>query len=197
MTDREALVRELARDLDGHFEELVLDYQDTLYRFALRLTNCAADAEDVTQDAFVRAYTWLKGHPPEPDFQLRPWLYRVTLNVIRNRVRRKTPDKAPLEAAGTVATREHGPPAVAEQLETRAELAAQLASLPLRYREAVVLRHVEDLAYEDIATALGRPTGTVKSDVHRGLALLRLALEREGYGEHDGTRDRAGALASR
>ncbi|HEY8691860.1 MAG TPA: RNA polymerase sigma factor, partial [Chloroflexota bacterium] len=68
------------------------------------------------------------------------------------------------------------PAAIAERTETRADLERVLARLPRRYREAVVLRHVEDLSYPEMAAVLRRPEGTIKSDVHRGLGLLRAAL---------------------
>jgi len=173
----------LARDVDGSFEQLVLEYRDQLYRFALRLTGCPAEAEDAAQDAFVRAYSWLKSHAVDGTFQLRPWLYRITLNVVRNRLRRRQVPRAPLEAAGTQASQDGPSPAAsAERSETRRELTAALAALPQRYREAVLLRHVEDLSYPEAAAVLARPVGTVKSDVHRGLAQLRAALQDQRIG---------------
>jgi RNA polymerase sigma-70 factor (ECF subfamily) len=169
------LQERLAANPDGAFEDVVLEYQDALYRFALRLTNCPQEAEDAAQDAFVRAYSWGAGGRPYPD-QLGPWLYRIALNVVRNRVRRKRHPVTALEHASEVAAADPSPPLLVEQGETRAELAGRLAALPLRYREAVVLRHVEELGYDEIASATGRAVGTVKSDVPRGLALLRAAM---------------------
>ncbi len=162
-------------DIKTDFPRLVDEYQDALYRFGLRLCGNSQDAEEIAQEAFVRAYRWLAGHRPEEGFQMRPWLYRVALNVFRNRVRKPALATIAVDAANVVAGAEE-PDLAAEAAETRQELAEKLAELPLRYREAIVLRHIEDLSYPDIAAVLKRPEGTIKSDVHRGLALLREAL---------------------
>lgn len=168
----------LSGDLDRSFPEIVNGYQDRLYRFGLRLTGNPQDAEEIAQEAFVRAYKWLRNHCPlNEDFRLQPWLYRVTLNVFRNRARRPSPSTLELEHASALAEADgKAPYLLAEQQETRAELASVLARLPLRYREAVVLRHIEELSYAEIGSVLSRPEGSVKSDVHRGLGMLRSAL---------------------
>src|SRR5262252_8133347 len=81
----------LAADLDGPFERLVPEYQDRLFGFALRLTRSREDAEEIAQDAFVRAYRAMKSYPAERvrSLALRAWLYRITLNVARNHRRRR------------------------------------------------------------------------------------------------------------
>src|SRR6266567_844722 len=90
MIDEQSLSAHLAADLEGHFEHLVRTYQGRLYSFALRLTGSRQDAEESTQDAFVRAYRALQGYAEERRraLRIRPWLYQITLNVVRNRVRR-------------------------------------------------------------------------------------------------------------
>ena len=91
MVQDEALRGRLAEDLDGAFEDLVRAYQDRLFSFALRLTSRREDAEEIAQDAFVRAYRALGTYPAERirGMALRAWLYQVTLNVTRNRLRGK------------------------------------------------------------------------------------------------------------
>ena len=181
--DRDPLADHLAVDLDGCFEELVLTYQGRLYSFALRMTGNREDAEEVAQDAFVRAYRALVGYDEERvrALALRPWLYQITLNVARNRLRRRRPRLLPLESSDGAGPEPEDdertrPEVVAARREGDAELGALVAALPTRYRAAVVLRHVEGLSYDEAATALGRPVGTVKSNVHRGLRLLREAM---------------------
>jgi RNA polymerase sigma-70 factor (ECF subfamily) len=179
----EELAAGLADDLDGHVERLVLCYQNRLYAFALRLTGSAQDAEEIAQDAFVQAYRALARYPREQvrTLALRPWLYRIALNVTRNRVRGGRVRIEPLAEEGyaePAADEAERPETWLERVERRDNLAALVAALPERYRVAVVLRHVSGLGYREMAQALGQPEGTIKSNVHRGLALLRKALER-------------------
>ena len=174
----------LARDLDGSFEELVLSHQRLVFGLALRVVGDRGDAEEVAQDTFERAYHALAGYPAErvAAMRLRPWLARIALNLARNRLRRRPPparsledgDGQPLAVAAPAAAE---PAQVAERGLERALLAELLAGLPRAYREAVVLRHVEGLPYAEVAEVLGRPVGTVKTHVHRGVRQLRERLE--------------------
>jgi RNA polymerase sigma-70 factor (ECF subfamily) len=164
-----------------------LAYQDRLYAFALRLSGSPPDAEEIAQDAFVRAYEALRSYAAQRvrDMALRPWLYQITLNVFRNRVRgRHVPlvaltqadDEQVIDPADDPQAR---PDALLQQGECQRRLGALLGALPERYRTAVVLRHVQSLAYGEIAAVLNQPIGTVKANVHRGLRLLREALDKQ------------------
>src|ERR1700687_637649 len=184
MIDEQSLSAHLAIDLDRHFEHLVRTYQDRLYSFALRLTGSRQDAEESTQDACVRPYRALEHYPEDRRraLRLRPWLYQITLNVVRNRVRRPQLVAVSVDGPlghGLAARGDEHPERVAVQAETQAHLANAIARLPKRYATALVLRHVQGLSYAEAADVLDQPVGTVKSDVHRGLRLLRLALEPE------------------
>jgi RNA polymerase sigma-70 factor (ECF subfamily) len=176
----------LAADLDSCFERLVLMFQNRLYGFALRLTHSPQDAEEIAQDAFVRAYHALTGYAPERilTLALRPWLYQITLNVFRNRVRSRQLAVVPLDEIGEGGDHEFAddderPDAALERAEREHELSALVAALPDRYRAAVVLRHIEGLGYGDLAEVLSQPVGTIKANVHRGTRLLRAALEQQ------------------
>lgn len=184
----EHLTAALAVDLDGTFEALVQAYQDRLYAFALRLTGSPRDAEEIAQDALVRAYRALRRYPPDriAALRLRAWLFQVTVNVARNRARTRRPSEVPLisqdgthdlAADPADADEARQPEQAAERHDEQERLAAIVAGLPERYRAAVVLRHVQGLSYGEIAAALGQPAGTVKSNVHRGVAYLRAALD--------------------
>ncbi|MEX2011918.1 MAG: sigma-70 family RNA polymerase sigma factor [Chloroflexota bacterium] len=183
------LLADLATDLDGNFERLVLSHQDRLYTIALRLLGDPRDAEEVAQDAFVRAYRALASYEPMRirELRLRPWLATIAINVCRNRARRRTLQLVSLEAPARRQLDDGGPGAVATSLadptggpleatvrrDSAHHWAALLASLPALYRAPIVLRHVDGLSYEEMSSVLGRPEGTLKAQVHRGLALLR------------------------
>jgi RNA polymerase sigma-70 factor (ECF subfamily) len=185
-TDDAALAAALASDLDAAFESVVRCHADRLYSIALRLTGDPRDAEEVAQDVFVRAYRAIDGYDPERvrRLQLRPWLAAIAVNLARNRRRRITDRQPPAALStvlgGSVEPREPsvtGPEAVASIRSDRDRWTKLLGQLPERYRAPIVLRHVDDLSYAEMAEALGRPEGTLKAQVHRGLALLRAAWE--------------------
>lgn len=181
MRDDSRLTAALADDLAGNFERAVLTFQDRLYAFALRLIGSGPDAEEITQDALVRAYRALEGYSPERRraLALRPWLYRIALNVSRNHVRRRRLVTVPLDGDRPEPATDAGsrPAAVLEHAERARDLARLVERLPERYRAAVILRHVEGLRYGEIAAILGQPVGTAKANVHRGLAWLRRGLD--------------------
>lgn len=180
----EDLNSRLAMDIDGSFEELVRALQNRVYAVALRLSGSAQDAEEITQDTFVKAYRALCGYPVQRvrDLALRSWLYQIELNIFRNRLRRRRLRLVQLdkdgEALSTKVAAADGerPERLFERAEEWDELSALVAKLPQRYRAAVVLRHVEGLPYAELAVILGQPVGTVKANVHRGVQLLRTAL---------------------
>ncbi len=178
----EALPAALAADRDAAFPHLVRALIDGIYSGALRLTGSPADAEDLTQEAFLRAYRALGGYPAERirELRLREWVWTIAANLCRNRARarQRRPEEA-LPGEAPFADPAPGPEAEAIASAGSEALAAHLARLPWAQRSAVVLRHVTGLSYAEAAAALGRPVGTVKADVHRGLQQLRVALEEE------------------
>ena len=180
------LVARLSADLDGSFGALVAAHQDRLYTIALRLLGDHRDAEEVAQDALVRAYRAMSGYDAARirALRLRPWLASIAVNLSRNR-RRRLDDRTPpfqlepiLDAGGDAGFPDGGagPHDRAARRETIRTLAAALAELPPGPRAAVVLRHVDGLSVAETAAALDRPEGTVKAQVSRGLAALRLQL---------------------
>lgn len=167
---------------------LIDHHQDLVYGMSRRMSASTADAEDLAQDTFVRAYRALRGYDHEriQALHLRGWLAQICLNLARNRARAakaaagSAAGPSPLEEAAEVRDVEHAQPErIAERREATQRWARLLGDVPERYRSAVALRHVEGLSYPELATALHRPLNTVKSDVHRGVALLRAAYERD------------------
>ncbi len=188
MDEEHSLLTHLARDLDGAFEALVVAQQDRLFTIALRVLGDRGAAEEAAQDALVRAYRALGSYDTARilDLRLRPWLATIVLNLCRTRAARRANRGAPplsLDADGSpvpepiASDTGTSPAAVMDRHAERETWAGLLAALPPAYRAAVVLRHVDGLSYPELATALGRPEGTVKAQVHRGLALLRTAYE--------------------
>jgi RNA polymerase sigma-70 factor, ECF subfamily len=181
-----ALANRLARNVDAAFPALVAAHQDRLFTIALRLLGDRRDAEEVAQDALVRAYRAMRGYPHEriAALRLRPWLASITVNLSRNR-RRRHDDRQPpgalepmLDAGFDPPSDNRGAPAAAaDRRETQRELAAVLLRLTPAVRTALVLRHVDGLSVAEVAEALDRPEGTVKAQVHRGLRELRVLLE--------------------
>ena len=171
----------LAADLDDAFPALVRLHQDAVFATALRLTGNWHDAEEVAQEAFLRAHRNLVGWPPERVRELRPraWLCTIAVNLARNRARdagRRPAAGDGLDEAATAASGADGPEALALRGDDRRLLAEALHRLPAAQREAVVLRHVAGLPYAEIAEALGTPVGTVKAHVHRGIRVLASLL---------------------
>jgi RNA polymerase sigma-70 factor, ECF subfamily len=175
----DALVERLAADLDGAFEALVDAHGGRLFSIALRVLGDRSDAEEAAQDAFVRAYRALGGYEVERirTLRLRPWLATIVVNVCRNRIRGHRVQTVELVFDPGAE------PAVdpLNRRDARAAWAGLLGTLPPAQRTAIVLRHVDGLSYTEMAEALARPEGTLKAQVHRGLATLRdayLAAER-------------------
>jgi RNA polymerase sigma-70 factor (ECF subfamily) len=173
----------LADDLPGAFQRLVVSYQDRLFSFALRMAGSREDAEEIVQEAFVRAYRALERYDRARirALALRPWLYQITLNLARNRARRRQPRLVSMDGLESPDAPGGGGPGLQAPdaltaWEQRAHIIAALGVLPRPYRTAVVLRHVEGLPYAEIARVLRQPVGTVKANVHRGVRLLRARL---------------------
>jgi RNA polymerase sigma-70 factor (ECF subfamily) len=189
MTQRQTeLPALLATDLNGYFGQLVLDYQQRLYTFALRQTGSVQDAEDIVQEALLRAYYALGDYPAERvrTLKLQPWLYKIALHVYYNRIRQLKLQVTTLNVVEDSSLLDieddwRGQPDMAfEDAERVRELESLLTTLPEQYRVAVSLFYFAELSYREIADLLNQPMGTVKSNLHRGVRLLREALAKQG-----------------
>jgi RNA polymerase sigma-70 factor (ECF subfamily) len=148
--------------------ELVERHYVELYRYAFSVLHDERSAEDAVQDAFERALGALGRYPEERlrAMRLRPWMYRITLNVARNRLRRRREEPVGELSAEVGAGGD-------ENREDIMDVLAALGRLPDRQRVAVTLRYLQDLPYAEISGVTGWPEGTVKTLVRRGLARLR------------------------
>lgn len=167
--------QQIARDLDAAFPHLVREYQHRIYSGVLRLVPTPADAEDITQETFIRAYRALADYPPERirDLNLTGWIWTIALNLCRNAARTKSRRPRTVELDRDALFGGPGPEALALEADENRRWSRLLAGLSTAQRNAVVLRHVVGLTYREIAEAVQRPEGTVKADVHRGLSKLQ------------------------
>lgn len=175
------LTRRLAGNLDRAFPDLVSEMHSLVFNGIRRWLPTRQDAEDVTQEVFVRAYRALQGYTEERirELRLRPWLFTIALNLCRNhsRTRSRRPRQVILDGADPVAVEEVEGDAVAALAVDEWRRRLDMLSVP--QRDSIVLRHVVGLSYREIADVLGRPSGTIKSDIHRGLDRLRSILATE------------------
>lgn len=158
------------------WEQIVTDHSARVYRLAYRLTGNRHDAEDLTQEVFVRVFRSLENYRPGT---FEGWLHRITTNLFLDQVRRKQKirfDALADDFGDRVAGREPGPERAFEQTNLDYDIQAALDQLPPQFRAAVVLCDIEGLSYEEIADVLNVKLGTVRSRIHRGRAMLREAL---------------------
>ncbi|WP_151526122.1 RNA polymerase sigma factor SigE [Serinicoccus kebangsaanensis] len=160
------------------WEEIVREHSPRVYRLAYRLTGDPHEAEDLTQDVFVRVFRSLDSFRPGT---FEGWLHRITTNLFLDKVRRRQrirfdaltdelSARLPLRASGT------DPEQVYAMTHLDGDIQEALNALPPQFRAAVVLSDIEGLSYEEVAQTLGIKMGTVRSRIHRGRALLRQSL---------------------
>jgi RNA polymerase sigma-70 factor (ECF subfamily) len=177
------------RQQASSFEAEALSHLDSLYRTARRLTRVPADAEDLVQDTYLKAFR--AADQFEPGTNLRAWLFTILHNTARNRLRDRSRDIVSIDsevvdraAEGTAAaspqsSRRFETPETALLDGTLApELQAAIDDLPEAFRQAVWLRDVEEFSYAEIAEMLAVPVGTVMSRISRGRHMLFDTLSR-------------------
>ncbi|WP_127782276.1 RNA polymerase sigma factor SigE [Rhodococcus sp. X156] len=161
------------------WDEVVRDHADRVYRLAYRLSGNQHDAEDLTQETFIRVFRSLSSFQPGT---FEGWLHRITTNLFLDMVRRR--NRVRMEALPEDYDRVPGDEPSPEQAFASAhfdsDLQEALDALPPEFRAAVVLCDIEGLSYEEIGATLGVKMGTVRSRIHRGRQALRAALERKG-----------------
>lgn len=181
-----ALVLAVHRRQDGAFERLVKLYERGLLDYTRHLLGQAEDAQEVVQDAFVRAYRALTRQYDEErleSLRLRAWLYRVARNLAFNKQRGKRRQlEAPLTDGelSAAAVEQSVPTAGLERAQERARLDRALATLPRESRELIVLRFLEEMPYAELAATLGGSEAALRGKVFRALKRLRDALEPGG-----------------
>ncbi len=177
------------------WEEIVSTHSARVYRLAYRLTGNQHDAEDLTQEVFVRVFRSLSTYTPGT---FEGWLHRITTNLFLDMVRRRQRirfDALGDDAAERLPSREPSPQQHFNDTHFDADVQQALDTLAPEFRAAVVLCDIEGLSYEEIAATLGVKLGTVRSRIHRGRSHLRKALKHRSPAARAEEREQQRALA--
>lgn len=171
VSDRE-LVEQAQNGDAAAFGELVRRYQASVFNVCYRMTGERREAEDLAQEAFIRAYGRFSLFDAEKSFG--PWIRRVAVNVCLNKLQRKDADSVELDEESDTAAASplQNPERVLEKAQTAQALRAALGELPPHYRAVVELRHFQELSYTEIAEQLRLPLSDVKSHLFRARRLL-------------------------
>lgn len=178
MIEEQRLVTQAKAGDQRAFEALVNLHSARVYNLALRVLRGERDAQDVAQEAFIRAWRGLPQFQGTASFQT--WLYRIVLNLCYTqlpKLKRELAQVVPEDAANDLADERQGVEATLLSSELMQFLHRAIDELPESYRLLVTLRHLQELSYNEIAEVTGMPLGTVKTGIFRARALLKQAIE--------------------
>jgi RNA polymerase sigma-70 factor, ECF subfamily len=176
-------IKEVLKGDQNAYSEVVELYKDKVYQICYRMLGNRHEAEDMAQEAFVRAYVNI--HSFNINLKFSTWLYRIATNLCIDRIRKKKPDYyLDAEIAGTdgldmysqVASDSPGPETEVESLELQDTIQAEIMKLPEKYRSVIILKYIEELSLKEISEILDMPIGTIKTRIHRGREALRKQL---------------------
>lgn len=183
-TDRD-LVARAAEGADASFEELVRRYQRPISAYVYRMVGDYEAALDLTQEIFIKIYGSLERYRPE--FKFSTWIYKIAHNSAVDHLRRSNTREQsivsgsdgdhfelPLESGRLTPEQE------SEKKERRIEIEAVIRTLPENYRELIILRHSQDLTYDEIVEVTGLPLGTVKNRLFRAREMMRQQFLEKG-----------------
>ena len=176
-------IKQVLKGDQNAYADIVNLYQHKLYQICYRMLGNKQEAEDIAQEAFVRAYINLHSYDQKRKFST--WIYRIATNLCIDRIRKKKPDYyLDAEVAGTdgldmysqIAADEQLPEDVVAQMELQDRIQYEISRLPDKYRSVIVLKYIEELSLQEISEILDMPLGTVKTRIHRGREALRKQL---------------------
>ena len=175
--DRE-LVAIAVDGFDGSFEELVRRYQRPISAYVYRMVGNYESALDLTQEIFIKVYNSL--HRYRAEFKFSTWIYKIAHNAAVDHLRRTATREQPLVVGPEgdsfdlpLESARLSPEQESERKERRGEIEAVVRALPANYRELIILRHSQDLSYEEIVEVTGLPLGTVKNRLFRAREMMR------------------------
>lgn len=183
-TDRE-LVFTAIDGVDGSFEELVRRYQRPISAYVYRMVGDYESALDLTQEIFIKVYSSLRRYRPE--FKFSTWIYKIAHNAAVDHLRRSSTREQSIINGSESDTFElpiesgrPSPEQESERKERRIEIEAVVRTLPSNYRELIILRHSQDLTYDEIVEVTGLPLGTVKNRLFRAREMMRQQFVEKG-----------------
>ena len=174
-TDERSLARRVLQGDRDAFGEIVHRHQQAVFNASYHLLGNVRDAEDATQEAFIRAYRFFDGF--DLDRPLAPWLIRIAVNVCLNRVEGQVPAAELDDELFQLPDPTPGPEVQTMIRDRNENVRSELSRLPLRYRAVIELRHFQGLSYGEIAKELKRPLSDIKSDLFRARKLLAERLK--------------------
>jgi RNA polymerase sigma-70 factor (ECF subfamily) len=185
LTDVELIAKAISGREDG-FEELVRRYQRPITNYVFRMLNDYDASLDVTQEVFIKVYNSLSRYSSE--YKFSTWLYRIAHNAAIDYIRRRSPNEQSIETEnkdGAYQLQIESPNPTPEQdrerSEWRTEIEAVVKCLPSVYRELILLRHAQDLSYDEIAEITNLPLGTVKNRLFRAREMMREIFIERGF----------------
>jgi RNA polymerase sigma-70 factor, ECF subfamily len=176
-------IKQLLKGDQSAYGEIVEIYKDKVFQLCFRILGNRHEAEDMAQEAFIRAYVNISSF--NIDLKFSTWLYRIATNLCIDRIRKKKPDYyLDAEVSGTdgltmysqVAADTILPEDEIESLELQETIQREITKLPEKYRSVIVLKYIEELSLNEISEILDIPLGTVKTRIHRGREALRHQL---------------------
>jgi RNA polymerase sigma-70 factor, ECF subfamily len=179
------LVTSAVSGLEGSFEELVRRYQRPISAYVYRMVGDYEAALDLTQEIFIKVYNSLRRYRPE--FKFSTWIYKIAHNSAVDHLRRiNTREQSLISGSESehfelpIESGRPSPEQESERKERRIEIESVVRALPGNYRELVILRHSQDLTYEEIVEVTGLPLGTVKNRLFRAREMMRQQFMEKG-----------------
>lgn len=178
-------VEQVLKGDQSAYGEIVEIYKDKVFQLCYRILGNRHEAEDMAQEAFIRAYVNIASF--NIDLKFSTWLYRIATNLCIDRIRKKKPDYyLDAEVSGTdgltmysqIASDTILPEDEIESLELQETIQREITKLPEKYRSVIVLKYIEELSLNEISEILDIPLGTVKTRIHRGREALRHQLRK-------------------
>ena len=167
----------VARVLKGDrqaYALLIEEYKSPVYNLAYRMTGNSADADDLTQETFIRAYKYLWRYDSQRKFFT--WLYTISFNLIRNHIKKDKTNLKQIDEIDTLSLQQNSPSPEARLIEDQ-EISSCLLQIPYELRSLLIMKYNQELSFEEIAEVTGKSVSAVKMSIYRGLEFLKKMMK--------------------